>query len=616
MNRINACSTLTYLINSNARHHTPSKKNHANQTLGQMEVEPVELLVPPQLIKYFHVVEAFGEALRMKRGLIVFPLAPHLIPLSERAWQWVLDALTVTEILERRNINENGGWRNRALKEMDPDELTALLVLLDFYDVPMIQPLIIPVLVNRLDQLELGIVPMLEPSSKASAINRVLHKEIAWRHALKEWLQRHLKSLDLVERVRGYRPLLGPLVAPGGAHTLFLTYDGVWGCGSNSAGQLGMGKDKKVFLRPTLLTNAPPHVVQITCGLNHSAVVTRLGELWMCGSNGQGQMAQAPKSDGEYMPRWYRVTVLPAPVKEVACGNFHTLVLLGDGRVFVCGSNADGQLGQSHHDAINGWFHVKLPQSAHRIACGGRHNAILTADGLWTFGSNAEGQLGRAGTRDDGSNATPTLVPNLSTGIRLFACGQDHTVVAFRKGVWGWGGNDREQLFMTADGAKHQPGPILGPDIRASDLTCGSRHTIFVNRGQLVFSGSNTLGQTALNSITEPAQEVFAGANTSFVLTERGLWACGSNRDGELGLGKHENAFVPVLVPIVFEPQRSEEKRLEKEEEIDQDRVTQKRRLGELCTVCDKKWRSIEPMQYRYKFCGPECYKSYFTPHK
>lgn len=37
-------------------------------------------------------------------------------------------------------------------------------------------------------------------------------------------------------------------------------------------------------------------------------------------------------------------------VRQVACGENHSIFLLDDGRVYSCGGNSVGQLGQDHHD--------------------------------------------------------------------------------------------------------------------------------------------------------------------------------------------------------------------------------------------------------------------------
>lgn len=579
----------------------------------KMEVEPTELLLPRQLVQYFHVVESFSESLRMKRGMIVIVLAPHLMPPSERAWQWVLDTLTTTEIYQRIGVIDKGNWMHTLLIEMDPEELAALLALLDFYDVSVIRSHVVLVLAERLDLIQVFTSTQNLPTH--SAVNRVLQKEVAWRRGIKEWLHKRLHSLDLVENVRDYRPLLGPLVASGSVHTLFLTHDGLWASGSNQAGQLGLRDAGIKYYKPIRLDHAPPNIVQIACGIQHSAIVTRLGDLWMCGSNEYGQLARARTTKA--MGAWGPTKTLTAPVKEVVCGEGHTLVLLGNGEVYAAGDNRFGQLGQSHFNELTGWIRVNLSEPVQRVYCGARHNIVLTRKGLWAFGDNEVGQLGLSNDQND-REATPTLIPGLPEGIRLVSCGVRYTIITFRDSAWGWGSNTRTQLFIDpGDDVAHLPTSLLGDEkMRVSDLACGDAHSILVLRGgKLIFSGANSDSQLALNDVTEPVQEVFAGEDCSFLLTERGLWACGRNHRGQLGLGKHDHVRVPVLVPIVLEPQRNEEKRREKDNGIDDDRVTQKRRLGELCVNCDKKWRSIEPMQYRYRFCGQQCYKTFFSPH-
>jgi alpha-tubulin suppressor-like RCC1 family protein len=54
-------------------------------------------------------------------------------------------------------------------------------------------------------------------------------------------------------------------VATGKAHSLFLTAEGeVLACGSNSAGQCGVGKGKDNITTPQQISYAGPNIVQVS----------------------------------------------------------------------------------------------------------------------------------------------------------------------------------------------------------------------------------------------------------------------------------------------------------------------------------------------------------------
>lgn len=84
-------------------------------------------------------------------------------------------------------------------------------------------------------------------------------------------------------------------------------------------------------------------VRKVSCGLHHTAFVTGEGEIYTCGNNENGQLG-LKDTRSRYTP-----TVLEElsqyRFKSVACGYYHTLALTEQGEVFVFGRNDRGQLG-------------------------------------------------------------------------------------------------------------------------------------------------------------------------------------------------------------------------------------------------------------------------------
>ncbi|EGD72098.1 hypothetical protein PTSG_11546 [Salpingoeca rosetta] len=100
---------------------------------------------------------------------------------------------------------------------------------------------------------------------------------------------------------------------------------------------------------------------------------------------------------------------------DVCAGEEHVVALTVDGKVFVSGSNEDGQLGLPDMVCTVPFTHVPLPSEARAcgIAAGARHTAVVLEDGrLVTFGRSDEGQLGagRAVTDDDRKAAVEAAV--------------------------------------------------------------------------------------------------------------------------------------------------------------------------------------------------------------
>ena len=62
------------------------------------------------------------------------------------------------------------------------------------------------------------------------------------------------------------------------------------------------------------------------------------------------------------------------PIRQIACGHEHTLILTADNNVFVFGDNYFGQLGLNHNNRQN--KPVFLMNEISQIVCGAYHTFI------------------------------------------------------------------------------------------------------------------------------------------------------------------------------------------------------------------------------------------------
>lgn len=87
----------------------------------------------------------------------------------------------------------------------------------------------------------------------------------------------------------------------------------------------------------------------------------------------------------------------PSAVIQISCGLHHTVVLTLAGEVFTFGSNQYGQLGTGDLQAVSGPIQIKVPGLVSQVVAGSNHTVLLTYKGaVYTFGSYQKGQLGRA----------------------------------------------------------------------------------------------------------------------------------------------------------------------------------------------------------------------------
>ncbi|KRZ20205.1 E3 ubiquitin-protein ligase rpm-1 [Trichinella pseudospiralis] len=132
-------------------------------------------------------------------------------------------------------------------------------------------------------------------------------------------------------------------------------------------------------------------------------------------------------------------------VRAVSCGQYHSLLSTGDGRVLAFGCNRHGQLGVGDTRERRGPVRVNLPTNTKPVvqpAAGANHSVCLTTDGqVYTFGKHDSGQLGRRSTKlGQLWFCTPAPVeafgskPGQAFAVRVRASG-DQTLVRCRKSL-------------------------------------------------------------------------------------------------------------------------------------------------------------------------------------
>ena len=188
----------------------------------------------------------------------------------------------------------------------------------------------------------------------------------------------------------------------------------MWGCGTNSYGQLGLESksSRNVF---TIIDSNPGNIKSICCGKRYTSILTNDGTLWGCGENTYGQLGLGDTDNRTIF------TKITNNIKSVYCGGNHTIILKNDNTLWGCGSNGSGQLGlgdttdrTTFTQIINNTNNIKS------IYCGGNHTLILKNDGtLWGCGANDKGQLGLG--KDISNKITFTQIIDNTNDIKCFA---------------------------------------------------------------------------------------------------------------------------------------------------------------------------------------------------
>uniref|UniRef100_A0A673UVD4 Secretion regulating guanine nucleotide exchange factor n=1 Tax=Suricata suricatta TaxID=37032 RepID=A0A673UVD4_SURSU len=181
------------------------------------------------------------------------------------------------------------------------------------------------------------------------------------------------------------------------------------------------------------------------------------GGLFVCGLNKDGQLGLGHTEDVLYFTTCR--SLLGCPVQQVACGWDFTIILTENGQVLSCGSNSFGQLGVPH-----GPRRCVVPQAIELlrekvvcIAAGLRHALAATASGIvfqWGTG------LASSGRRLCPGQALPLFLtakePSRVTGMEkskatCVLAGSDHSASLTDAGeLYVWGSNKHGQLASLA----------------------------------------------------------------------------------------------------------------------------------------------------------------------
>eukprot|EP01084_Bolivina_argentea_P122735 217490_1 len=126
-----------------------------------------------------------------------------------------------------------------------------------------------------------------------------------------------------------------------GSTTFLKIKDSIYGCGSNSNGQLGIGNNTTEIYEPTKIPNLPSTIKAMYGADKYSVALTNDGNVFSTkggnyGGNGHGIN---PKNDNHF----HIIAALnQKKIMNVSVGEEHSLFLSDNGNVFAVGRNKEG----------------------------------------------------------------------------------------------------------------------------------------------------------------------------------------------------------------------------------------------------------------------------------
>uniref|UniRef100_A0A7M4FZI6 HECT and RLD domain containing E3 ubiquitin protein ligase family member 6 n=1 Tax=Crocodylus porosus TaxID=8502 RepID=A0A7M4FZI6_CROPO len=218
-------------------------------------------------------------------------------------------------------------------------------------------------------------------------------------------------------------------VTCGHYHSLALTQDGrVFSWGQNSHGQLGLGKEFPSQASPQQVAslNGIP-LAQVAAGGAHSFALSLSGVVYGWGRNSARQLGlnQANTKEQVFKP-WSVAALKSIGVIYISCGDEHTAVLTQDGSVFTFGDNSAGQLGYHFSAVKTGPQKVEgIDGPVSHLACGSYHTLVyISASGqLMSFGRGPQRPAENETTNSQGVQVESVDISSLVSANDLCGIG-------------------------------------------------------------------------------------------------------------------------------------------------------------------------------------------------
>ena len=352
--------------------------------------------------------------------------------------------------------------------------------------------------------------------------------------------------------------LPGPAVAlaAGTEHTCAVLADGKVFCwGNNLYGQLD-GSATGSSPTPVNVPNLGSPAREVVSGTRHSCALLQNDSVQCWGNDTFGQLGEGP---GAATTSPVQVINLPAGLRTLAAGAWHTCALAANNAVLCWGRNHKGQIGNNSTTNQTAPVNINNTQDVTGLSLGSLHScALLSGGGAQCWGDNQYGQLGD-GTEQD----HPTLVSVSGlTNVLAMAAGGLHNCALLGNGSMRcWGFNYSGQLGDGSIGRRTSPLDVVGLSSGVATLIAASAHTCArMSAGGMKCWGLNSSGQLGDNTQIDhnapvdvlglPGSVSTASADGQHSCSVVGgaLYCWGNNSRGQLGDASNINKLLPVAV--------------------------------------------------------------------
>ena len=260
-------------------------------------------------------------------------------------------------------------------------------------------------------------------------------------------------------------------------------------------------------------------------GQDYLAAIKSTGTLWTWGRGNQGRLGSNGTGN-----RSSPVTVVGGITDWImaSCGYQHMAAIRSTGQLYTWGQNNSGQLG-SNNTTNRSSPVTTVGGGTNWVYCSASvdNTAAIKSDGtLWTWGSNALGQLGDGAT--GASRSSPNTISGGGTNWKAVAAGATHMAAVKTDGtLWTWGSNASGQLGTgaTTTASRSSPGTTAGGGLNWVKVSSGDPNTAGIKSdGTLWTWGWGNSGQLGTGDTVDrssPGTTVSGGTNWKFVNISR-----------------------------------------------------------------------------------------------
>ena len=307
----------------------------------------------------------------------------------------------------------------------------------------------------------------------------------------------------------------------------------------------------------------------------YSFIVTKDGYTYATGYNNEGQLGMGNYGDNTDLNSFHFVSggnlsEWQGKVKQISCGLEHTLLVTNDNYLYVNGKTGNNRSGMDNDPRPNLTVFTKCRDNnfqgiVEKISAGNTHSMLVTTNKN-VFGTGTQYVIGFEESEKEKFTKIINDNYNFQGKVKQVSSGVNHTMLVTTDGdIYVTGTDDTTGLqgigYETEGNFTICQTTVSG---RVNHVSCNSDHSLLVTNDNYIYAtGENTpdngykLGRSDTNDsfkicnnssdIQGKVKQVSAGSDHSMILLNDGrLYATGSKENGRTGFNSHLNTFTSI----------------------------------------------------------------------